>query len=88
MSVFKTTTRSIRTGHVIAVPADGYRRTLEVEIVHHSTQVLADGTALPVVRFTGWADGERVERGWGQELGARVLVVEDRRGGGSFQDLA
>ncbi len=88
MSVFKTTTHSIRTGHVIAVPTDGYRRTLEVEIVHHSTEVPADGTAMQVVRFTGWSDGVRVERGWGQALGSRVLVVEDRRGGGSFQDLA
>jgi hypothetical protein len=77
---FETPAAQVRTGHVIKVAVDGFRQALEVDVVHHETHVV-DGERVPVVRFTGWADGDvYVERGWGQLPDTRVLVCEDRRG--------
>lgn len=80
--VYETPARLVRTGQVIKVKADGYRRSLEVEIVHHETHTDPDtGARTPAVWFTGWEDSrDRVERGWGQKPDAMVLVVEDMRG--------
>lgn len=83
--IHKTPAAQVRTGHVIAVPEDNYRRRLEVEIVHHETAEV-DGEQVPVVRFTGWDDNGRVERGWAHFSDSQVLVVEDRRGD-CFQTL-
>lgn len=77
-SVFKTPAGMVRTGMVIAVPQDHYRRHLEVDIVHHETHV-DNGERIPVVRYTGWGPDGRVERGWARRSDSEVLVVEDRR---------
>ena len=77
---YETPARMVRTGQVIKVPADNYRRGLEVDIVHHEIQEV-DGERIPVVRFTGWtAQDGRVERGWGQLPDTLVLVTDDMRG--------
>jgi len=80
--VYETPARMVRTGQVIKVAADGYRRSLEVEIVHHETRTDPDtGERTPAVWFTGWDDNcDHIQRGWGQQPDAMVLVVEDVRG--------
>lgn len=85
--VYKTPARMVRTGQVISVPQDGYRRRLEVEIVHHELREV-DGERIPAVSFTGWSSqAEQVEQGWAQFPETLVLVVEDRRGADCFKTV-
>jgi hypothetical protein len=79
MMPYETTAKQVRTGYVICVPSDGYRRSLEVDYPiwgRHTDPVT--GETRDVIWFAGWAsDGVPVDRGWGQSPDAMVTVVTD-----------
>lgn len=86
---FETPARQVRTGHVIKVAVDGYRKSLHVAVVHHGSHTEpATGERLPGVWFSGWTGGEWVDRGWGQNPETLVMVVEDHQGADTYLDVS